>query len=213
MEKYLIQMEEIYNFRFHYLIPSKESIRNKYLEVPSIGLAVLKERVLCYHNFKDSLDELHSRNKKMLNLYEFKEFLKFAKEKDVELYDDITKARSPWRSEWIDSRFQKRDQDWFVTYHIFDENGNIQEKTEKLDENTLMENKTPGISIDSWLNDSTMQGLPKKSTHKGELFYYAPRTDFVTKFESDYDGAFLSAMWNADDRFFDFGSRLVEKLK
>jgi hypothetical protein len=194
------------------IIPSRESIKSKYLEIPSIGLAVPKERTLLNKNFYDSQKILHDNKTKMLSMNEFREFLKVAKEKDAELYNEITQVRSPWRAEWIDADFKYKNGEMFVDYHVFDENGNIQKKREKLDKETLMKDKIPGISLEKWINDSTNQGLPKNS--EGSLYYWAPDKDnnSVAGFYADSIGASLNgripSYWDAN-----LGVRAAEQLK
>ena len=40
-----------------------------------------------------------------------------------------------------------------------------------------MKNKTPGISLESWLQNPTKQGLPNKDTKSEDLFYWFPLSD------------------------------------
>jgi hypothetical protein len=91
--------------------------------------------------------------------------------------DDIVKVASPWRAEWLDADFKVQGEDLIINYHTFDKNGNVIQKSEKLDKNTLRKNKTPGISLDDWLKNPTKQGLPKKSIKSGDLFYFVPDED------------------------------------
>ena len=196
-----------------YTILSRKSIKSNYLEIESIGLAVPKENILYGKNFYETQETLHKDKTKILTPYEFREFLKEAKEKDTELYNSITQVKSPWRAEWIDAKFDQKGNDWFVTYNAFDEKGNISEKQEKLDKETLMQDKTPGISIDSWLNDSTKQGLPKKSIKSGDLYYWNPRDGAVARFLAGENGAsldcYVSPLYAGSNR----GVRAAKQLK
>ena len=211
-EEYLKGLEEI---GIPYIIPSNESIKSKYLEVPSIGLAVSKERILFSTNFYDTQKKLQDNNTKMLNMNEFKEFLKEAKEKDLELYNSITQVRSPWRAEWIDADFKYENGNMFVVYHVFDERGNIFEKREKLDRNTLLDDRTPGISLENWINNSTKQGLPKKSINKGDLYYWSPDKDnnSVARFGANGGRADLSCYWIPSDANSVLGVRAAKQLQ
>ncbi|MEK6974320.1 MAG: hypothetical protein AABW41_03750, partial [Nanoarchaeota archaeon] len=53
------------------------------------------------------------------------------------------------------------------------------------------ENKTPGIDLEEWINNSTTQGFPRKDSLRGDLYYYAPVNGRVAWFGADSDGAWL----------------------
>ena len=194
-----------------YIIPSRESIKSKYLHVPSIGLDVVRERSLFNHNFQESQDSLHSEKSKILTPYEFTEFLKEAKTNAQEVYQEITEIKNPWRAEWLDAKFEMKGEDMYVNYHAFDSNGNIVEKTEILDKETLMKNKSPGISIDSWLENPTAQGLPKKSTKDGSLYYWNPRDGKVAGFLVNGNRANLFCNWNPSNQGDNLGVRAAKQ--
>jgi len=147
-----------------------------FIYVPSINLYVAKQRTLLNSNYNECQESLHKENSKMLTIPEFKEFLNYTKDNFLDIYNEITEVRSPWRSEWLDADFKVENKDLFVYFHVF-KNGNIIGKKEKLDENILMEDKTPGISLEGWLKDSTKQGLPKQNIASGNLYYWFPRSD------------------------------------
>jgi hypothetical protein len=63
--------------------------------------------------------------------------------------------------------------------------------TEPLDPNTLMEDKLPGISLESYASAPTSQGFPSLSTKDGEIVYYHPETDKVAGLYADSDGVYL----------------------
>jgi len=111
-----------------------------------------------------------------------------------QIFDDIFKIQSPWRAEYIDADFKIQKEDLIINYHIF-ENGKIVQKSEVLDKNTLMKNKTPGISLENWLCDkNTSQGLPTNKTKSGDLYYWAPMKDnnSVARFDAYNDRTFLN---------------------
>ena len=56
-----------------------------------------------------------------------------------------------------------------------------------------MEDKTPGINLNDWLNSPITQGLPKSNIKSGELYYWAPMKDnnSVARFGADSGGAGL----------------------
>jgi len=163
-----------------------------FIYVPSINLYVAKQRTLLNSNYNECQESLHKENSKMLTIPEFKEFLNYTKDNFLDIYNEITEIRNPWRSEWLDADFKVENRDLFVHYHVF-ENNNIVRKKEKLDKDILMEDKTPGISLDGWLKDSIKQGLPKQNIASGNLYYWFPRSDnnSVAWFSAAVDGAYL----------------------
>lgn len=194
----------------------KDKSKEGFIYVPSIDLYVAKERTLLGENFYDSQEKLHSNNQKMLNLPEFKEFLKYTKENHQDIYNEITEVRSPWRTEWIDADFKMDGDKMLVNYHVFDNNGNIVKKSEKLDKNTLRQDKTPGISLDDYLNrGSTSQGIPKSSIKEGDLYYWAPEEDnnAVAGFSANSSWAYLNCNWNLSDKVSGLGVRAAEHIK
>lgn len=180
-----------------YSLPKLENkVANKsdFIYVPSINLYVAREKTLLGENWFDTQKSLHSNEQKMLTIPEFKEFLKYAKENHKDIYNEITEVRNPWRAEWLDADFKTQGKELIVNYHVFDENGKIVKKSEVLDKNTFMKNKTPGISLENWLEDSTKSGLPKNLVKSGDLYYWYPRSDnnSVARFGANSGGADLN---------------------
>ena len=187
-------LKDLNGFGVAYIIIKNNSVNERDFDyVPSLGFYVAKERKLLGKNWFESQNELHSKNEKMLTIPEFREYLKFIRENNKEIYDEITEVKSPWRAEWLDADFKTKGKNLIVNYHIF-ENGKIIQKSAVLDENTLMKDKTPGISIDDWLSNSTPQGLPSENIKLGDLFYWYPRSDnnSVARFNVDDGRACLS---------------------
>lgn len=185
---------------------------NKFIYVPSIELYVAKERTLFKKNQDECQEILHSNNQKMLTIPEFKEFLKYTKENYPNIYDNITKERIPWRSERLDADFKVQGKNLVVNYHIF-KNGKIVRKSEVLDKNTLMENRT-GISLENWINsDQTKQGLPFKNIKEGDLSYWHPRSNdnSATSFGTGFDGAGLFCNDYFSERYSRLGVRAVKQ--
>jgi len=146
--------------------------------VPSIGYDVARERTGYGKNWYDSHNL--QGNEVMLSPARWTEFLKHARDNDPELFNSITEIRNSWRAEWIDAYFEQRNDDLY----ILTENGT---KAEKLDEDTLMEDG--GISLDSWLDNPTPQGLPRTDTTKGDLYYGHSKDGTVSRFSVDSLGA------------------------
>lgn len=183
-----------------------------WIYVPSINLEVARNKILHGENFYSTQKALHSNNQKMLTIPEFREFLKYTKANSKDVYDEITQVRNPWRAEWIDADFKVEGKDLIVYFHTF-ENGKIVRKSEKLDKNTLMRDKTPRISLESWLEDSTKQGLPKNVVKSGDLYYWAPDKDnnSVARFDADFGGAGLSCFRNPSGGNANLGVRAARK--
>ena len=193
--------------------PLVENNNDDFIYVPAIGLYVAKERTLLGEDFYSCQEKLHVENSKMLNLPEFKEFLKYVKVNNPDIYSEITEVRDPWRAEWIDADFKYENKQFFIVYHVFDDKGNIIQKKEELDRNTLFEDRTPGISLEDYLKNSTGQGLPLKSVEEGNLYYWAPMKDnnSVARFNADGDGANLDYYTGSAVRLSNLGVRAAKK--
>ena len=170
--------------------------------VPSINLNVARERTLQGKNWYETHKEFAKQGSRMLTIPEFVEVLKYARENDSDLYRDITEVKSPWRAEWIDAFFEKRQNGLYVL------TGN-KTKAEKLDEDTLMDDKR--ISLESWIENPTKQGLPRKDTKKGDLYFWHPRNGAVARFYANVGRVDFSC-YNGDpsDGDSDLGVRAVK---
>ncbi|MBS3089553.1 hypothetical protein J4461_01575 [Candidatus Pacearchaeota archaeon] len=95
-----------------------------------------------------------------------------------EILDEIMTVKSPWRSEWLDAKFEKKGgiigigSDMYINYeHSVNQAGDlICGKSEKL-ESYLDSHKTPGIDAEQWLRDANNYGIPKPTTSNGSLYY------------------------------------------
>jgi hypothetical protein len=67
--------------------------------------------------------------------------------------------------------------------------------TEPLDPNTLMEDKLPGISLESYASAPTSQGFPSLSTKNGDINYSYPRAGSVAWLGACSDGVNLDCYW------------------
>jgi len=194
---------------------------DNFIYVPEIKLYVAKERTLQNKNWFESHKELQENGERMLIIPEFVEFLKYLKssnnQEDLEIYKDITEVRSPWRAEWLDADFKTKGEDLYIHYnHKIDENKSlVPQNSEVLGKNTLMKNKTPGISLENWLENPTKQGLPSKKTSSGNLSYWNPRSDnnSVARFDADDVRAFLDCDGYPSDGFSYLGVRAVREEK
>ena len=111
------------------------------------------------------------------------------------LFKEITEVRDPWRSEWLNDRYIEKSNGLYVVRNKFDSSGKLVEATEELDKDTLMQNKIPGIDLDDWLNSSTEQGLPRKNTQDGSLYYWSPTANYVAWFDAGSGWAGLCCYW------------------
>jgi len=146
--------------------------------IESIKLQVAKERTHLGKNWFESHRLLQENGKRMPTLPEFVEILKYTKNNNQDIYDGITKVESPWRAEWIDADFKQKDGNLCInSKHIYQGENLVHQESKHLQKNTLMEDRDPGISLDSWINSPTKQGLPSKKTGSGNLYYWAPMSD------------------------------------
>jgi len=200
-------------------MPESAKSRKDYVFVPSLGLYVSENRYLQDKDWNQTQEILHKENKRMPTIPEFVEFLKYlrsregkAKVKNADkILDEVYTVREPWRSEWLDADFKVKGKELYVNYHIFDVRGNIVQKSEKLEEH-LTKDATPGIDLESWLDNPTKQGLPKAECNKGSLYYWYPRSDnnSVARFVADSGGASLYCGGSPDDHDAGLGVRYVE---
>jgi len=122
------------------------------------------------------------------------------------LFDEITAQRDPWRGEWLDAQFGNRT----ITYHKILQNGSVREITESLDD-CLMEDKSPGISLDSWIKTANSYGLPTENTADGSLLYLAPRSGTVAWFVAFSSWTVLRCNANYYERSSTLGVRVTKR--
>lgn len=149
--------------------------RKGFTYVPSIKLYVEEESKLV-----ENWDKAHDSSEKklrMLKIPEFIIFLKHVEDYNEKIYRNLTRGKK-WRIELLDAYFiQKKD-----GLYISTEN---RTNTTEL-EDFLREDRE--ISLDSWLKNSTLQGLPrpnieKPNTNEDKLNYSAPENNGVAGFE------------------------------
>ena len=178
---------------------------DNYIYVPSINLYVAKEKVLHNKDWNNTHKALQKQNQRMLTIPQFVSFINYLRNdyqdrKEAEsILDEILTVRSPWRSEWLDAYFEKRNDGLYV---LTDNRTN----SEKL-ESYLTEDKTPGIDLDSWLDNPTKQGLPDKNIPKGKLYYWSPVNGRVAGFGAGSDRAVLYCYRDPQDSYSDLGVR------
>lgn len=178
-------------------LSTEVEVLTDFIYVPSINLYVAKQISLFNTNWFDCHKELQKNKKRMLIIPEFIEFLKYLKssanQEYQNLYKEITEVRLPWRAERLDADFKLKNGGLYINYnHKLDKQNCLVPKTsELLDSNTLMQDKTPGISLEDWLENPSRQGLPTKDFKKGNLYYLHPRKEIssATRFDADSHAA------------------------
>ena len=190
------------------------------IHVLSINLYVAKERTHLGKNWYESHKLLQEQGNRMLIIPEFIEFLKHLKnsnnQENLDIYNEITQVKNSWRAEWLDADFKVKDKRLYINCnHILDSKGNlIPKNSEVFDENTLIENKTPGIPLEDYLNSNhTAQGLPNKDIKSGDSYYWCPRSDntSVALFGAYDYGVSLNCGRNPSFTLSDLGVRAVKK--
>ena len=153
--------------------PIAPSNQDDYIFVPALGFYVAKERSYLNSNFNECQNFFDAQNAKMLNLNEMREFLKYAKENNKDVYDKILGIGNSPSGEWLGARFYKKRNELYIHYSIFSPNKKINLIMEDLDKDTLINDKK--ISLDDWLNNSyTNQGLPSNSIKNGDFSFWYP---------------------------------------
>ena len=184
---------------------------NGYIFVPSIQLYVAKERSLLNSNWTQAQEELKKQGLMMPTPYQFREFLKLIRDskspEHKKIFNEVVEVRDPWRSEWLNARFENDDKGkpYLVSENIR-VNGKYQTQKQLLS-NYLDSDKTPGISLDDWLNSNAPHGLPIPKTSKGKLYYWAPVNGCVARFDAGSGRADLGCIGGADYSYPSLGVR------
>jgi len=100
----------------------------------------------------------------------------------IQIANEITQPRSPWRAEWFEDYFTQGDEGLVLNKHYVLNGKDIKPEYSNPLTNCLMQDKTPGIDLQSWLKNSTAQGFPNQNTKQGNLYFWHPRQDFASRF-------------------------------
>ena len=172
-------------------------------------------------NYQQGMDLLLASSYTPLNLRLFADFLREVREgayyEDRRVFDakgkiinserlkviddEMTGVRDSYRGRWFSDRYQQREDGMYVSFYKINQDGKPELITEKLDEDTLMKDRIPGIDINSWIKNPTAQGLPRKNTKKGNLYWRYPRNGFVAGFVANSVGVDLSCLRNPQDSY------------
>ena len=105
-----------------------------------------------------------------------------------QIADEIMGVRKPYRAEWFEDYFTGEEKLVLNKNYVL-ENGALIPKYSHNLTACLMEDRTPGISLKDWLENSTAQGFPRKNIKSRELWYWHPRADGAGGFNADPDVA------------------------
>ncbi|MDP1695976.1 MAG: hypothetical protein Q8L29_03620 [archaeon] len=154
---------------------------------------------------------LYSDDEYMLTIRQFADFLALLKtgkafdgagsqvdpQRIEGILDEILTVRNPWRSEWLDAKFENKGgilglgSKLHINYdHRFlsgVNSGLSHQYSEEVD--CLMTDKQ--IDISDWLNNANEHGLPTKNTSGGQIYYYYPRNGRVAWFLAYSGWAYL----------------------
>ena len=178
------------------ILPRNDKVGNS--SYPSLLVSIKRE--YSDKTWEECQKLLHENNEFMLTIRQFVDFLNLLKSEEVfyadgeivsksvavKILNEIMKVKSPWRAEWLDAKFVDRKGKLCIDYHKINDNGDIIEIIEPL-QDCLMDNKLPGISLDSWLEEATDQGLPLKNIGNGNLYYWKPIITAVSRFLANSD--------------------------
>ena len=187
-------LEGLNKLKISYSKVGNSNLDKDFPYIPSSNLHFAKQKTLQGKNWHETHKSLSNEGLLMPSPLEFAQTLKYLRDnpnqENTELYNEMTKVRSPWRATWLNAFFEKRSDGLY----ILTENGI---KVQKLDEDTLMENQ--GISLDSWIENPTSQGLPRRNVAKGDLKFYYPSNNSVAGFYVNGDRANLYCNLNPDN--------------
>ena len=186
--------KNIQNGNEYLILPGRKHENYEYPD-----LLVARKRTHQGESWNQAHDSLKQENSLMLTTRQFVDFLNMLKSgraydgngkltdksKLDEILDEIITVRKPERAERLDAKFSSQGiirKQFYITYYKID-NGRLVETTEELHQDTLMDDKSPGIDLDYLINvDATHQGLPPKNIAQGKLHYWHPRNGAVAWF-------------------------------
>ncbi|MBI2148155.1 hypothetical protein HYU23_00595 [Candidatus Woesearchaeota archaeon] len=190
---------------------------NTYEDYSYLDLLVSISRYNFNKNWNECQKLLHKNKEFMLTIRQFVDFLNLLRSGEVEysngekvpkkeverILNEIIEVRSPWRSEWLDAKFINKEEQIHIVYNKLNAEGETTEVIEPL-KDCLIEDKTPGIGFNSWLNNKAKHGLPLNNIKDGSLWYWYPRANSVVWFRAGSGRVVLLCFGNPGDS----GSRL-----
>gem|GEM_PF-3356209 len=125
--------------------------------------------------------------------------------------DEIVGPTKDFRGEWLYARFSKKGNLLYINHPIIAPAGKIKETTEPLSSDTLMSNRQ--ISLEEFLSNPTSQGMPRKGSSEGDLYYWAPTDGAVVGLFAVSGGASLDCSWGPRSSNAAFGVRSAKILE
>ena len=131
------------------------------------------------------------------------------------ILSDITSISRFYRGEWFENSFSQESDGLHGNRKFsLDSNNNlVGGESYLLDSETLRENRLPGISLDSYFENPTSQGFPRKDIESGAVYHWAPQAERGARFNAYVDGADFNFDASRSDRFSRLGGRLVFSAK
>jgi len=156
---------------------------------------IAKGRSIQSKKWQEAQDALKAEGKFMPTIRQYADFLNLLKSGNAydgeghaiakseldSILDDIIPVRDPWRAEWLDASFSEQGEQFYIKYHKFNSAGRLEQVQEPLQE-SLMQDKTPGIDLEDWLQNANEQGLPPPEAREGSLYYWYPKDGRVAGF-------------------------------
>jgi len=168
-----------------------------FIYVPSVKLYFEDKRTHIGKNWNKTHELLKQEGLFMPTPYQFKKFLRYLRDTKNPLYEEITEARFPWRANWLNARFGKKENGLYMISENVVENGNYKTIEIKL-KDVLMENISHRINLNEWLDSDNSHGLPNLNISHGDLIYSPMGIDQVSRFSVDSDLTYLFCNANPD---------------
>lgn len=177
----------------------------KFIYIQPLNLYFSKEKISFGTGWHGTHKLLQNQESRMPTIPEFIGYLKYLKDskdkEEIEIYRKIVEPGLHFRGELLDATFEIKNKKLHINYnHIIDKEGKLVPKnSEPLEEDTLMQDLKPGISLDDWITNPTKQGLPKKDCKRGNIYYWHPRSynNSVVRFAANSVWTYLSCGANA----------------
>jgi len=116
-------------------------------------------------------------------------------EEQERIFNEMYEVRNPWRAEYIDAKFKKENNNIYILYnHIIQIDNSLKPSNMEKLENTLIQDKTPGINLNEWIMNPNSHGLPRENIQNGTFYYWYPKDSKVAWLYADSVGALLDCI-------------------
>jgi len=154
---------------------------------------------LVYNGINEKHSKVHYADETLVPLDELKK-----------IFNGRYEVRSSWRGEYLDARFEQREDGLYIlSNNIIQLDGSLKPQNEEILEDTLMENRIPGINLEEWIRNPNKHGLPKPDISSGSLYYWCPTDERVAGLCADTDGANLDCYRNPSNSYVGFEARKI----